>query len=199
MGYTVLNGKVVKTHKGLTRTGKNVKRTFATAPAPEGIYPADKGKFGGSCNRSACLDRLAVFYNYSTRKYYCAECAYTLNRVNQDANDLFGHDLCLLKDDISGITMKQHERAYIERMNQRFNQAPIDEPTPKEVPEENIPGKGWTIKEDVIIDTSFVNPKAVATLGVLIPEAVAASGGLVNTDQQQHADLKEGHQDDNQH
>ncbi|UCV26761.1 hypothetical protein [Ferribacterium limneticum] len=60
-------------------------------------FPADKGEFGGSCNRSACLAPGANWYNHSTRKYYCRACAEWLNtdKFNkQDALDLWGHDLC---------------------------------------------------------------------------------------------------------
>lgn len=59
--------------------------------------PADKGEFNGSCNRSCCLAPGAVWYNHSTRKYYCADCAKLLNDDNRrDALELFGHDLCTL-------------------------------------------------------------------------------------------------------
>lgn len=55
-----------------------------------------KGIFKGNCNRTACQKPNAVYFNYSTRLYYCASCAYTLNSANRpDANRLFGHELCL--------------------------------------------------------------------------------------------------------
>ena len=58
----------------------------------------DKGKFGGSCNVTACqLPNSATWFNHSTRKYYCAGCAEWLNndKFNRaDAERLFGHPLC---------------------------------------------------------------------------------------------------------
>jgi hypothetical protein len=57
--------------------------------------PEDKGEFGGSCNRSACLAPHAVWYNHSTRLYYCTGCAQVLNYENRiDALQLYGHELC---------------------------------------------------------------------------------------------------------
>lgn len=54
-----------------------------------------KGQYKGNCNRTACQKPNAIWYNHSTRKYYCEECAITLNRYNrQDAMEMFGHDLC---------------------------------------------------------------------------------------------------------
>lgn len=59
--------------------------------------PDDKGEYMGSCNRSACLKPGAFWYNHSTRKYYCEECAHWLNTDDfnrRDALKLYGHDLC---------------------------------------------------------------------------------------------------------
>lgn len=56
-----------------------------------------KGEKGGNCNRTACQRPGAVWYNHSTRKYYCPKCASLLNRFNDvDAQSMFGHDLCVL-------------------------------------------------------------------------------------------------------
>jgi hypothetical protein len=58
-----------------------------------------KGEHGGECNRSACRNDHANFYNYSTRKYYCASCASLINYYNRtDALQMFGHDLCLREE-----------------------------------------------------------------------------------------------------
>lgn len=56
-----------------------------------------KGEFGKNCNRSTCQNpNSAYWYNYSTRKYYCGDCAILINEANkEDATKLFGHDLCL--------------------------------------------------------------------------------------------------------
>lgn len=55
-----------------------------------------KGTFNGICNRSACDNDEATYYNYSTQMYYCPACAKLINDVNRsDSMRLFGHDLCL--------------------------------------------------------------------------------------------------------
>ena len=56
-----------------------------------------KGLRGGNCNRTACQREGAIYYNHSTRKYYCPSCALLLNRENrQDALKMFGHELCTI-------------------------------------------------------------------------------------------------------
>jgi hypothetical protein len=60
-------------------------------------YPKNKGMYAGSCNRSACLKPSAIWFNHSTRKYYCASCAHELNydRFNKaDSLRMYGHLLC---------------------------------------------------------------------------------------------------------
>lgn len=55
-----------------------------------------KGGFNGLCNRKACNNDNAVFYNYSTKMYYCVSCARLINDMNRlDAMRLFGHELCI--------------------------------------------------------------------------------------------------------
>jgi hypothetical protein len=60
----------------------------------------EKGIKGGNCNRRDCQKPGAVYYNQSTRAYYCRECAIKINRLNrEDALRLFGSpDLCVLED-----------------------------------------------------------------------------------------------------
>lgn len=60
------------------------------------IFRTRKGKHGGSCNRSACQAPGAMFYNKSTRAYYCYACAKAINAVNRDdCMRLYGvPDLC---------------------------------------------------------------------------------------------------------
>lgn len=56
-----------------------------------------KGEKNGNCNREACQKPGAIYYNHSTRKYYCEDCAMILNDANRvDAMKMFGHDLCTL-------------------------------------------------------------------------------------------------------
>jgi hypothetical protein len=40
---------------------------------------ADKGEKNGSCNLTACQRPGATFYNKSTQRYYCADCAREIN------------------------------------------------------------------------------------------------------------------------
>lgn len=55
----------------------------------------DKGELDGSCNRTACQKPGAKWFNHSTRKYYCGDCADLINKANfSDAMRLYGHDLC---------------------------------------------------------------------------------------------------------
>lgn len=58
-----------------------------------------KGLFNGVCNRTACSNTPADFYNYSTNMHYCKECAALINKVNPEAKELFGHALCLYGKD----------------------------------------------------------------------------------------------------
>ena len=55
-----------------------------------------KGQFNGVCNRTACSNTGAVYYNLSTKKYYCPTCAELINKANKaDTMRLFGvFDLC---------------------------------------------------------------------------------------------------------
>lgn len=64
---------------------------------------ADKGKKGGSCNRTACQAAGAHFFNKSTKAYYCAACAKDINRLNAaDSLKLYGTPfLCEEEDDLS--------------------------------------------------------------------------------------------------
>ena len=50
-----------------------------------------KGEYNQECNRTACNNPQATYFNHSTEKYYCKEINYW-NRA--DAMRLFGHDLC---------------------------------------------------------------------------------------------------------
>ena len=60
--------------------------------------PSLKGKFKGNCNMTRCQKPGATWFNHSTRKFYCPECAAELNLVNKkDAMEIFGHNLCTLE------------------------------------------------------------------------------------------------------
>lgn len=61
----------------------------------EPVFKNDKGEKFGSCNRTACQKPGANWFNHSTRKYYCEDCAIDLNFHNADLSiDMFGHYLC---------------------------------------------------------------------------------------------------------
>lgn len=60
--------------------------------------PELKGVFNGNCNRTACQKPDATFFNFSTRAYYCTECANTINKMNPESFELFGHELCIHQD-----------------------------------------------------------------------------------------------------
>ena len=77
----------------------------------------EKGKESGICNRTACDNNNAVFYNHSTRMWYCPECAKMINQYNQiDAVRFFGHQLCTLTDN----TELEKEK-YQQHLNQKKN------------------------------------------------------------------------------
>lgn len=61
--------------------------------------PNPKGLKGGNCNRTACQKPGATFFNHSTEKYYCLDCAMMINRANHaDAMRIFGHALCTYEE-----------------------------------------------------------------------------------------------------
>lgn len=44
----------------------------------DGPDKADKGKEGGSCNRSLCQDPGAIWYNHGSHAWYCPSCRDTI-------------------------------------------------------------------------------------------------------------------------
>lgn len=57
----------------------------------------EKGELNGECNRTACNNKGARFYNHSTKKHYCAKCARQINEYNHnDSIRIYGHELCTL-------------------------------------------------------------------------------------------------------
>ncbi len=53
---------------------------------------------GQKCNRKACDNTNAQWYNHSTKMFYCESCAAKINELNkEEAHELYGHDLCTLK------------------------------------------------------------------------------------------------------
>lgn len=72
-----------------------------------------KGQYMHECNRTACDNKHASYYNHSTEKYYCKSCAMTINLHNKaDAMRLYGHDLCTpftQEHSINPLTSKANE------------------------------------------------------------------------------------------
>lgn len=60
-------------------------------PAQTENNPSLKGKLNGNCNREACQAPNAVWWNTSTRAYYCGRCARDINR----ACEQFGEPIIL--------------------------------------------------------------------------------------------------------
>lgn len=54
-----------------------------------------KGKRFGNCNRTACKKPHAIFYNISTRAYYCGPCAKLINKAN--SSEMGVNKLCVLE------------------------------------------------------------------------------------------------------
>lgn len=58
---------------------------------------AIKGVRDEECYRTHCNVSPAIYYNHSTKMYYCAFCAEKINRYNHvDAIRLYNHELCTL-------------------------------------------------------------------------------------------------------
>jgi hypothetical protein len=59
----------------------------------------DKGLKNGSCNVTACQEPGAIYFNKSTRAYYCQDCAKEINKYNRvDCLRLYGTPLLCEKD-----------------------------------------------------------------------------------------------------
>ena len=62
-----------------------------------------KGEYKQECNITSCQKpNSAVWFNHSTRKYYCPSCARRLNSDPfnaRDAKEMFGHLLCTLENE----------------------------------------------------------------------------------------------------
>ena len=54
-----------------------------------------KGDYNNECNRTACSNENATFYNSSTRKHYCSSCA---NKINYWSELDHGVTLCKIPE-----------------------------------------------------------------------------------------------------
>ncbi len=59
-------------------------------------FPEDKGTEGGRCNRSVCLRPGAEWFNHSTKRWYCGDCARLINEVNPEFLRDTGYSICTL-------------------------------------------------------------------------------------------------------
>jgi hypothetical protein len=81
-----------------------------------------KGDFNDICNRTACNNPRAIFYNHSTKKYYCVGCAHMINERNRtNAILLYGHDLCTLVKDDKVNVFKMINESIVSRLDNAEN------------------------------------------------------------------------------
>lgn len=90
-----------------------------------------KGVKGGDCNVTQCQEPdSAVYFNKSTRKYYCAHCAHEINKVNRhDSMELYGvPNLCELDPEEEmpapvpnpPYSRSQHKKMLARQHNERY-------------------------------------------------------------------------------
>ena len=60
--------------------GEHIPREMIFAALSDREFPIDKGDLNGACNRSACLERPATWFNTSTLKHYCRVCGIKINQ-----------------------------------------------------------------------------------------------------------------------
>lgn len=61
------------------------------------VHLPGKGDYNGLCNRESCQKPPAIFFNQSTEKYYCPQCAKMINEMNPESYKLYGTQLCIIK------------------------------------------------------------------------------------------------------
>lgn len=98
--------------------------------------PKLKGKKDCNCNRTDCQKPKAEWYNHSTRKWYCEECANWLNTDifnYREAMEMWGHLLCTHKDDENTIkvfaeeeTVERVQELVLELKNYQLEDEPKD-------------------------------------------------------------------------
>ena len=77
----VKEGMLHVTERGITRSLDEMKT---------------KGKWGGLCNRSACLAHNAFWWNRGSRAYYCQDCAHLINQEFRHRDDVENYGSLLL-------------------------------------------------------------------------------------------------------
>lgn len=83
------------------------------SPHPK-VRDPQAGKRGGICYRTACQKPdSAVYFNHSTHKWYCKDCAHWLNtdqHNKQFALEEYGEELCIPEDRYDA--MSDHDKTY---------------------------------------------------------------------------------------
>ena len=96
------------------RAGRTGNAFAFTDAGLRGVAPTktpEKGLKAGNCNVTACQKPGAVYFNKSTRAYYCAHCAEEINWPGgrADTRSLYGTDyLCELDDEALALFKKNN-------------------------------------------------------------------------------------------
>ena len=88
--------------------GQEMERDFRSGPDVRGIKNQygvirteeelkTKGKYGGLCNRSACLRHEAYWWNRGSRAYYCEDCAHLINKEFRHRDDVENYGSLLVQ------------------------------------------------------------------------------------------------------
>lgn len=77
------------------------------APAPKPLAP-DKGKYGGSCNRTACQEPNSAFcvHRLNHGDHYCIRCARLINEANMSYD---GKPIVTIPENYSELWLAQIE------------------------------------------------------------------------------------------
>lgn len=98
----------------MIREGKATKAPESSEYTPP-VRPEGKGELGLECNRNACSNSPALYYNKSTRAHYCKACASEINDYARgDSYRLYGEELCTLDSSLTPEKIKEYEAQYEE-------------------------------------------------------------------------------------
>lgn len=106
------------------------------------ITTTDKGTLGAECQRTACKNTPALYWNKSTRRHYCKKCSMEINDFARGRSyELFGAELCQLDESLTPERIKELEELHNERFpfdppseemdNANLIDMPIGRPQPK--------------------------------------------------------------------
>jgi hypothetical protein len=71
-----------------------------------------KGQHQQECNRTACSNGNAIWYNLSTRAFYCQQCAQRINNNHAKETVLWGSALCVEKKPYFKLIGSGHRTDY---------------------------------------------------------------------------------------